>query len=129
MRCPQCGFISFDHLDGCPKCRTDLIGERRRLNLPDTEPNPISLLEIMKRMPVIAGRESGAVKSKPAPKTALPEIEGPEIELDQGPSLKKGLPFDPEITPPQVKNFQPPEGGIDLSLEGLEDLFPPGKEK
>ncbi len=24
MRCPKCGYITFDHLDNCPKCKKDI---------------------------------------------------------------------------------------------------------
>ena len=27
MRCPKCGYISFDHLDSCKKCKKDVIGK------------------------------------------------------------------------------------------------------
>ena len=33
MRCPKCGFNSFDHNLLCPKCRKDLTATRRLLNL------------------------------------------------------------------------------------------------
>lgn len=33
MRCPKCGFNSFDHNLACPKCRKDLSVVRRQLNL------------------------------------------------------------------------------------------------
>ena len=47
MRCPKCGYISFDHLDQCQKCRTDLSRERIHLNLLNTPANPISLLAMI----------------------------------------------------------------------------------
>ncbi len=31
MRCPKCGRISFDHLESCRKCGTDLTGLREQL--------------------------------------------------------------------------------------------------
>ena len=33
MRCPKCGYNSFDHNHTCPKCRKDLGAARRLLNL------------------------------------------------------------------------------------------------
>jgi|GEM_PF-2199405 len=33
MRCPKCGYNSFDHNLLCPKCRKDLTATRRLLNL------------------------------------------------------------------------------------------------
>lgn len=32
MRCPKCGFISFDHLDTCLKCNKDIAGTSDTLN-------------------------------------------------------------------------------------------------
>jgi hypothetical protein len=39
MRCPKCRFVSFDYLDQCKKCGTDLSAERERLNLFNFEPS------------------------------------------------------------------------------------------
>ena len=33
MRCPQCGFHSFDYLDNCKKCGIDLTACKQRLGL------------------------------------------------------------------------------------------------
>ena len=33
MRCPKCGYTSFDHNENCPKCKKDLTGTREMLNL------------------------------------------------------------------------------------------------
>jgi hypothetical protein len=49
MRCPKCGYISFDYLKQCSQCQADLTAESRRLNLPDIRPNPISIQEIKER--------------------------------------------------------------------------------
>lgn len=38
MRCPKCGYNSFDHYLTCPKCRKDLAAVRRTLYL--TAPAP-----------------------------------------------------------------------------------------
>jgi len=40
MRCPKCGYISFDHNDSCPKCNRNLSSERERLNLISFPPDP-----------------------------------------------------------------------------------------
>jgi len=44
MRCPKCGYISFDHNISCPKCNKDISGEQRKLNLPSFMPDPLPLL-------------------------------------------------------------------------------------
>lgn len=47
MRCPKCNYISFDYNPVCPKCHKDLQEVRSRLNLPDFEPAPPSLLGVL----------------------------------------------------------------------------------
>jgi hypothetical protein len=44
MKCPKCGYISFDYNQACPKCNKDLTAERERMNLPAYIPKPPSLL-------------------------------------------------------------------------------------
>lgn len=44
MRCPKCGYISFDHSQPCPKCSKDISAERKKMNLPSYRPAPLSLL-------------------------------------------------------------------------------------
>ncbi|HVO83612.1 MAG TPA: hypothetical protein VMU60_04220 [Syntrophobacteria bacterium] len=38
MRCPKCGYVSFDYLVRCKKCSRDLADARRTLNLIDAKP-------------------------------------------------------------------------------------------
>jgi len=38
MRCPKCGYVSFDYLSRCKKCSRDLADARRTLNLIDAKP-------------------------------------------------------------------------------------------
>ena len=120
MRCPNCGYVSFDYLDQCVKCRTDLTGERQRLNLLDIQPNPISFLEIMERMPIIAQKEKPLegeatikVRSSVPPKK-------PEIDLSQGLSLDISIPSDLKAAPRETKRPSSKEGGLDLNLEGFD---------
>jgi hypothetical protein len=40
MKCPKCGYISFDSNLECPKCRSDISMEQRKLNLPPFKPYP-----------------------------------------------------------------------------------------
>ncbi len=44
MKCPKCGYISFDHNKNCPKCKKSLREEAAKMNLPDYEPAPPFLL-------------------------------------------------------------------------------------
>ena len=45
MKCPKCGYISFDDNQICPKCNRDISTERARMNLPSYRSNPPSLLD------------------------------------------------------------------------------------
>jgi predicted nucleic acid-binding Zn-ribbon protein len=44
MKCSNCGYISFDYNQSCPKCDKDISAERAKLNLPDYRSNPPFLL-------------------------------------------------------------------------------------
>lgn len=44
MKCPKCGYISFDHNKNCPKCKKSLREEAAKMDLPDYEPAPPFLL-------------------------------------------------------------------------------------
>ena len=33
MKCPKCGYNSFDHLDSCKKCDADLTDHKEKFNL------------------------------------------------------------------------------------------------
>ena len=44
MRCPKCGYVSFDFLNNCPKCSRDLSSSREDLNLMDFRPQVPFLL-------------------------------------------------------------------------------------
>jgi hypothetical protein len=44
MKCPKCGYVSFDYNLSCPKCGKDISSEQEKLNLPAFKPNPPLLL-------------------------------------------------------------------------------------
>ena len=44
MRCPKCGYVSFDYNQVCPKCTKDVSAEQAKLNLFAFRPDPPSLL-------------------------------------------------------------------------------------
>jgi hypothetical protein len=44
MKCPKCGYISFDYNLTCPKCNRDISSEQEKLNLPSFKPHTPSLL-------------------------------------------------------------------------------------
>jgi hypothetical protein len=44
MRCPKCGYISFDYNQVCPKCNKNISAEQEKFFLPSFRPDPPSLL-------------------------------------------------------------------------------------
>jgi hypothetical protein len=50
MRCPKCGYVSFDHNSTCPKCNKDISLEQTKMNLPAYMPDPPRLLEVLTGM-------------------------------------------------------------------------------
>jgi hypothetical protein len=121
MRCPNCGYVSFDYLDQCVKCRTDLTGERQRLNLLDIRPNPISFQEIMERMPIITQKEKRLENQEATLKAKGPVLpKNPEIDLSQGLSLDISIPSDLVAAQRKQKSSALKGGGLDLTLEGLD---------
>ncbi len=71
MKCPKCGYVSFDYLDTCKKCGNDLTSVRAILGLVPVIPNPPFLLSSL------VGGEG--VEAQPAETT--PES-SEEISLD-----------------------------------------------
>lgn len=121
MRCPNCGYFTFDYLDRCVKCRADLTGERRKLNLLDVALNPISLQKIIEQVPqrinkgITREREKTkeATLPRPTARGPLPEM-GPEISLEGLGSL------DPGIAPRKSKSPELNSEELELVIEGLE---------
>lgn len=44
MKCPKCGYISFDYNEVCPRCKKNIAAERDQMNLPPFKAMPPSLL-------------------------------------------------------------------------------------
>lgn len=44
MKCPKCGYVSFDYNQTCPKCTKDISSEQQKMNLPPFRPDPPMLL-------------------------------------------------------------------------------------
>lgn len=113
MRCPKCGYVSFDYLERCQKCNADLTGERTRLGLHGFRPDPLSLLELADRQTSAASREK---ESKGETAAAAK----PKEEMD--------LSFSLDLSAPQRKTGEPSpaqkpfdlEKELELTLDGLE---------
>ena len=103
MRCPKCGYVSFDHLEKCLKCSRDLAPTRQDLNLVDFRPE----------VPFLLGSLVG-------------EMEGggggyeQELSLTQETELELGG-FD-EGTTPAEENIDMQGMGGSTDLDSSEDL-------
>ncbi|MBW1981941.1 MAG: hypothetical protein JRJ12_12055 [Deltaproteobacteria bacterium] len=72
MRCPKCGYVSFDYLSACKKCQRDLTEVRQTLNLLDIRPE----------VPFLLGSLVGEYQEESAPAPGeLAFTEQGEIEL------------------------------------------------
>ena len=47
MKCPKCGYISFDYNQVCPKCSKDISAEQAKLNIPAFRPETPYFLEAL----------------------------------------------------------------------------------
>lgn len=74
MKCPKCGYISFDFNDTCPKCNRDLSEVKGRLHIPSFKPVAINWLEEIS--PTLEEKET---LEKPI---TTPAEEKEEIELE-----------------------------------------------
>lgn len=50
MRCPKCGYTTFDDLDACTKCKGDFLEVRSWLNLPPGPLQPLSVPVMLERV-------------------------------------------------------------------------------
>jgi hypothetical protein len=50
MKCPKCGYISFDFNRVCPKCNKDVGTEQAKLNIPSFRPDARLRLERLARL-------------------------------------------------------------------------------
>jgi len=106
MKCPKCGYVSFDHNENCPKCKKDVSSERDRMNLPTHQVDPPFLLA-----------------------TLIGEFEGSSAEPGLGPGGEVGVSseFAPEekILSPQASNGEVLEEGqsMDFPLEEGSEEF------
>lgn len=144
MRCPKCGYISFDYNKFCPKCNKDISEEQAKLNLHSYRPNPPSLLGML----VGEGDESSSgftmdsaaalQKAGAAIDEKSPAImENDMVFGDDDQELEISLSDDTELELPEISMDDQPsemdnlELGDDevLSLEADEESVAPAADK
>jgi hypothetical protein len=129
MRCPKCGYFSFDHLDKCAKCDKEMTEVRQDLNLQDFEPEvPFLLGSLVGDMQGAAGGDdqglsltketdlalSGLDTSGPITMEGTMDMEGMEQTLDAG--AVGDLELD-EISLDDLGDIE--AGGAEIELEEL----------
>jgi len=87
MKCPKCGYISFDYNLSCPKCNKDISSEQEKLHIPAFRPDPPFLLG------ALTG-EANESQFGPAPTgSQISFAKEPDISLDDS-SLNDASPLD-----------------------------------
>lgn len=117
MKCPKCGYVSFDHNQACPKCKKDISAERNKLNLPDFEPSVPFLLGALTG----EAEEAGMDIDLSGPEA--PVLSPPDEELAAEPLSNAGS---EESLEEEAIEFG--ESDQDLSLD-LEDIEGPSEEE
>lgn len=96
MKCPKCGYTSFDYSQPCPKCNRDISEERKKMNLPSYKPTPFFLLDTLigeggkdLRPQGIGFRAHRDIGKKPVPgleaseSGALPDLKLEDMDVHQ----------------------------------------------
>lgn len=114
MRCPKCGYISFDHIDTCLKCNKDISGDVEVEGTTYHAAAPSFL-----RIPTRSDEEEDELQAE--------EFEGEEFELSD-PDLAvlstedEGIEFiDDEEDVAEVA-MEEADGDIDFQLEADEEI-------
>ncbi len=129
MRCPKCGYNSFDHYLTCPKCRKDLAAVRRMLNLTVPPPGAVNFFRTAGQRltfpePILGADSLGASIAPPL------TFGGPASIIPAGDLAEEDflLPIPEPMPTLSVQNFSAFEAPADLvpieALEPIEDLEP-----
>ena len=79
MKCPKCGFVSFDHLDNCKKCGKELSDMKVNLNVPFFVPKTDNEDEVSIKT------DTGVQKTEDLIDTLSPDV------LEEKPTVEAGL--------------------------------------
>lgn len=146
MRCPKCGYISFDHLFSCANCGRDLTELSKEFHGSTVDVKPpfflgaaLGLLgagdEIEAAMPVAADMEEGAESDGKAADMSAVHPEPPEDDsalpgVDQGeehePLTLESVISDEEELPADVE--QSDQISFDFDEIDFSDLVSPGTD-
>lgn len=117
MRCPKCGYNSFDHNLTCPKCRKDLSAVRRLLNLTVPAPGLVDFFQY-----------AGQRQSYPQPFIETGDMMGelePAMDIRAiGPAAPYGRGYEPDITSLPGQENEPLEEIYPDMTPELEEITP-----
>jgi len=116
MKCPKCGYISFDFNQTCPKCNKDISAEQQKLNIPPFKPTPHFLLGALLGE---TGEPGADLKIELAPGARPAESTPDVVSLED---LEKLHPDDSEQ---QLREEAPSEFAGPEELISIEDLSMP----
>lgn len=106
MKCPKCGYISFDYNEVCPKCNRDISGAGAKMNHPSYIPNPPSLLGSL------IGQDNGApLDLEFSPPEGIPPLKRPQ-EMDSG-----------KISPDPAVEAEPEEFEISIDSDMEDEIM------
>jgi hypothetical protein len=135
MKCPKCGYVSFDYNLSCPKCGKDISSEQERLNLPAFKPNPPSLLGALTGQATGSSAELSVTDSAPVGFTreALQSFEDStamdtgKVSVESSEELDLSLEADDGKPTKDTGEFELDTGGksfseLDLDESGSDEL-------
>jgi len=127
MKCPKCGYISFDYNEVCPKCNKNIAALRDKMSLPSYKAAPLSMLKALTGE-VSDSEADTSVQVSEDTASVLEEAEGLSLEDSQTieameKTFKDSQEFDMQLenTLDEVWDETPKEDAADLSLD-IEDL-------
>ncbi|MBI4377860.1 MAG: hypothetical protein HY578_02055 [Nitrospinae bacterium] len=138
MKCPKCGYVSFEYLDQCKKCGRDLSQFKSSLGVVAFKPEPLTIVsyiegaegevtEEVEESEIATAVEESAVEVAEEPVTENRVKAKEEIEIHLPENIAE-TPIETAQVSPQIRN-EPDEttgveeknGEIELSLETEEE--------
>ncbi len=112
MRCPKCGRISFDHLDACRKCGTNLKAVSEMLggfHRPDRDLNWFDMV-----------KQGRYVQPESVMETGLSDIDVSDLTQEESQEGEPIIELSPEDLQ-EAANIEELDKAIDNLLEGMEE--------
>lgn len=109
MKCPACGYVSFDYLDACRRCHADWVEYKRRLGLKAYKPGDLDLSVVLQK--AAADEEAAAFTTQLVDPEALAawDDEAVDVYLDDAASeTSPAAPKQPAAPPPTPPQEVPP---------------------